>query len=299
MVEKRDEIVLGIDLGGTNTKIGLVNMQTYSFECLRIIRAPTDSERTFFRSIHDIATEIIHSCNVAPSKIGVAVGSFVFSDGKIDGMSFFVPYLVRGYPLASNFENCFKLPVTVLNDAQAICLAEVRLGNSYSYHRVLSLTLGTGIGSAFCVDGHLTDHSPYMHLAGHIMVRSPKDYAYLDSPQCYCGIPGCFESSCSGTALDTIAQHVLARDVAAIDLFQAAALGDLYAYEEISRYLRMLSRRISELAYVYCPDAVVIGGGVSKALSSWKRVIEKTWLLKYTTVTPLIFLFHLWGLPQE
>ncbi|MCR4871690.1 MAG: ROK family protein [Atopobiaceae bacterium] len=263
------DLVAGIDIGGTNVKAGIVDLATN--EVLASCDFPTirDSEQAFLESLAAAVAQLSAQAD-APRAAGISIGSYVFSDGSIDGMSSFVPFLTHGYPLAGRIGGALGLPVRVDNDARLICLAEARDGAGKGFSRVLTLTLGTGIGVGLCEDGRPFGGEPFIHLAGHVKVRTGGEYPCLDAEPCYCGMEGCFESTCSGTSLQVYVHDRLGADVSNKEMFERAAEGDPAAAEIADWFLDMLARALNQYVYLYCPDVIVIGGGVAKGLERYE-----------------------------
>ena len=263
------DLVVGIDIGGTNVKAGIVDLATN--EVLASCDFPTirDSEQAFLESLAAAVAQLSAQAD-APRAAGISIGSYVFSDGSIDGMSSFVPFLTHGYPLAERIGGALGLPVRVDNDARLICLAEARDGAGQGFSRVLTLTLGTGIGVGLCEDGRPFGGEPFIHLAGHVKVRTGGEYPCLDTEPCYCGMEGCFESTCSGTSLQVYVHDRLGADVSNKEMFERAAEGDPAAAEIADWFLDMLARALNQYVYLYCPDVIVIGGGVAKGLERYE-----------------------------
>ena len=263
------DLVAGIDIGGTNVKAGIVDLATN--EVLASCDFPTirDSEQAFLESLAAAVAQLSAQAD-APRAAGISIGSYVFSDGSIDGMSSFVPFLTHGYPLAERIGGALGLPVRVDNDARLICLAEARDGAGQGFSRVLTLTLGTGIGVGLCEDGRPFGGEPFIHLAGHVKVRTGGEYPCLDTEPCYCGMEGCFESTCSGTSLQVYVHDRLGADVSNKEMFERAAEGDPAAAEIADWFLDMLARARNQDVYLYCPDVIVIGGGVAKGLERYE-----------------------------
>lgn len=266
-------LVVGLDIGGTRIKCGIYNVATH--EVLSSDVAPTPREEAaFFATISDLVSK--QAAQVGqPHAVGVSIGSYVFADGSIDGMSSFVPFLTHGYPLGAKISECLKLPARVDNDARLIALAEAVSGVGAPYHRVLVLTLGTGIGVGLVEDKRPVGADSSMHLAGHILVRAGNEFACLDSEPCYCGQTGCFESTCSGTSLAKLVHDKLEENATNEVLFQRAQAGDKQAQEIVQWYISMLCRALNSYVYIYCPDAIVLAGGVAHALGPWIEHIQK------------------------
>ena len=268
------DLVAGIDVGGTNVKAGIVDVA--SNEVLASCDFPTvrSSEQAFLTSIAQ-AVETLSAQAGAPRAAGISIGSYVFADGSIDGMSSFVPFLVHGYPLTERIGGALGLPVRADNDARLICLAEARDGAGKGFPRVLTLTLGTGVGVGLCENGRPFGGEPFIHLAGHIRVRSGGEHPCLDAAPCYCGMRGCFESTCSGTSLQAYVHDQLGDDVSNKEMFKRAAAGDVKAQAIVTWYIDMLVRALNQYVYLYCPDVIVIGGGVAKGLEPYEDAINE------------------------
>lgn len=95
---------------------------------------------------------------------------------------------------------------------------------------------------------------------------------WLDEPPCYCGQTGCLESTCSGTSPQ---KHELGPDATCGSMFRAAAEGDEKALACARWYVDMLAKGLNQYVYVYCPDVIVLGGGVAKSLGPWLPVLEQ------------------------
>ena len=267
-------LVAGIDIGGTNVKAGIVDLTTN--EVLASCDFPTehDSEQVFLAGLAQAIDKLSAQAGT-PQAAGISIGSYVFADGSIDGMSSFVPFLVHGYPLTERIGGALGLPVRADNDARLICLAEARDGAGKGFPRVLTLTLGTGVGVGLCENGHPFGGEPFIHLAGHIRVRSGGEHPCLDVDPCYCGMRGCFESTCSGTSLQAYVHDQLGSTVSNKEMFERAAAGDAKARAIVSWYIDMLARALNQYVYLYCPDVIVIGGGVAKGLEPYEDVINE------------------------
>lgn len=272
------EYIAGIDIGGTRVKLGVIDRQG------RVLASdvyPTEkhSEQAFLDQMAARLDSVLKAAGIAKEQLagaGVSIGSFVFAPGgEIDGMSEFVPFFVSGYPLREKLEQALGLACRVDNDARLICMAEAVYGAGRDFDRVLTLTLGTGVGVGLCADGKATEAQAVMHLAGHILVRGQNEAPWLDEPPCYCGQTGCLESTCSGTSLQKYVQHELGPDATCESMFRAAAEGDEKALACAHWYVDMLAKGLNQYVYVYCPDVIVLGGGVAKSLGPWLPVLEQ------------------------
>lgn len=264
------DLVAGIDVGGTRTKVGLVDVVARKVVSCSVVPTEHLAEGDFLAGI---ARELARQGGGFRAA-GTSIGSYVFADGSIDGMSSFVPFLVHGYPLRERLEGALGVPCRVDNDARLIGLAEALDGEGRGFRRVLTLTLGTGVGVGLCEGGRPVGADSYMHLAGHLRVREGGDVPSLDDEPCYCGLAGCFESTCSGTSLQKVVHAALGPEVTNPQLFQRAQAGDESAQAIVDWYLDMLLRALNQYVYLYCPDCIVLGGGVAAGLAPYRDHIQ-------------------------
>lgn len=271
-------LIAGIDIGGTRVKLGVVELDTGNVSQVIVFNTYRNSEEAFLQSISDVLDQCLKEQNLKKENllgIGVSIGSYVFADGSIDGMSSFVPFMTEGYPLIPRLEEALHLPVRADNDARLIGLAESRYGAGKGYGRTLTITLGTGIGVGICVDGKPLGDEAFFHLAGHVKVRTGGDIVCLDHEPCYCGLAGCFESTCSGTSLEKYLRHVLDPKISNQEFFEMAQKGDKEALRHLEWYLGHLADALNQYIYFYCPDIIILAGGVSKGLVPWKKEIAR------------------------
>lgn len=269
-------VVCGIDVGGTRTKVGLVDASRPGrVMALDVFPTERESEGAFYRGIAESVCRLVAQTGTRPVGAGVSIGSYVFSDGTIDGLSSMVPFLTHGHPLGQQMSVTLGLPVRVDNDARLICMAEALAGEGRGFGRVLTLTLGTGIGFGLVEDGQLVEDEPRGHLAGHVCVRERDDDPWIDESPCYCGLEGCLEQTCSGTALERVVHRVLGPAVTNKDLFQRSVAGDPVARRVVDRFLGYLLRALNQYVYLYCPDVIVLGGGVARGLESYVDRLQR------------------------
>ncbi|MCI9440357.1 MAG: ROK family protein [Ruminococcus sp.] len=268
---------VGVDIGGTRTKMGLVELRLGKVFPVKVFDTCRESEEIFLDSMRKALKQCLQEENVKEDElagVGVSIGSYVFSDGTIDGMSCFVPFMTEGYPLRQRLETAFSLPVRADNDVRLIGLAESLYGAGRGYRRTLTMTLGSGIGIGVCVDGAPLGNEAFCHLAGHVKVRVGGEFPALDKEPCYCGIKGCLESTCSGTSFEKYLRFCYGPDMDNEKFFQLALKGDPEAAGHLEWYLDMLAEALNQYIYTYCPDVIILGGGLAKGLAPWKTSLE-------------------------
>lgn len=264
------ELVVGVDLGGTETKIGLVDKHG---EILDKATIPT----LVSRGRHDVVMRIADSINSLLEKNAVkdkvlAIG--IGSPGSIDrdsGTVLFSPNFPdwRDFPLASLMKENTGLETFVENDANAFVLGEWAFGKYKGSRHMVGLTLGTGVGSGVISHGQLiTGHNGFAAELGHIIVEP-------NGPLCGCGSHGCLEAIASATAIVRFAHEYRKRfpdsvifsseNIEAKTVIDAAKNGDELGNIIFNRVVDALARGIGNFIHIFNPEVVIIGGGVSKA----------------------------------
>lgn len=270
--------VVGIDIGGTRTKMGIVDLESGTVTAVRVFDTCRTSETDFLAGMSDNLDGCLEEAGLSKAELsgaGVSVGSYVFRDGTIDGMSCFVPFMTEGYPLTPHLEKALCLPVRADNDVRLIGLAETRYGAGKGYKRTLTITLGSGVGIGVCVDGKPFGDEAFCHLAGHIKVRSGGEIPVLDDPPCYCGLKGCLESTCSGTSLEKYLRSLYGPEMTNKAFFALAQQGEEKAVRILDWFLGLLAEALNQYIYIYCPDVIILGGGIARGLLPWQEELQQ------------------------
>ena len=264
---------VGIDLGGTNTKLGLVDE---SGNIIFTTIAKTDSIEGFSETIirlSNILKAQIETSNVSFSdvkSVGIGVPGPVLNNRIVKFWANF-PWK-NGVDLALEFEKNLGIPVKADNDVNVITLGEMWQGAGQGYKNVLGLAIGTGIGGGIIVDGKLISGlNGAGGEVGHIKIEH-------NGKLCGCGQKGCWEAYASATGIIREAQSRLAvnkqnllykmtkgRDLEAKDVFDAARKGDEFSLDIVDYEAEKLALGIGNLLSILDPEIVVVGGGVALA----------------------------------
>lgn len=165
-----------------------------------------------------------------------------------------VPGDWAGRPVARPVEAALGIPVSLINDARAFGLAELRLGAGRGVRSMIGLALGTGVGGVIAIDGRV--HLGHDGTAGEIGHQTVDP----DGPPCSCGSRGCLESFARADRISA------ACGTTSVEAAVAAARGGdaraLAGMAEVGRYLGI---GIGNVVVVISPDGVIIGGGVAAA----------------------------------
>jgi glucokinase len=253
---------LGLDVGGTNTKLAVVAAAGDSPDApgdppelvatVTIPTGPGDPADVLAR-LAAAAGELVAAAGpVAAAGVGLP-GLFDEAGGRV----VFLPNLPEawtGQEVAGPLAGRLGVPVALINDARAFALAESRMGAAAGCPTVVCLTLGTGVGGGVVVDGRLRfgPHGRAGEL-GHQVIE-------VGGPPCGCGNRGCVEAFAAGAALCRLGGHPTPEAV-----FAAAAAGDARAAAAVDEVVGRLAVGIANLVTVLWPERVVVGGGVAAA----------------------------------
>ena len=280
------DIFVGVDLGGTNIKVGLL---TGDHKIIDQSSCRTEVEKGFHHVIGQMAESVRQLCarnNVAMDAVrGVGIGC----PGPVDvkqGLVVIAPNFPgwRDLPVRDTLRRALKgIPVVLENDANVAAYGEYRLGAGQGLNSLVQITLGTGIGAGIVVDGKIlrgaTDTAGEL---GHVIVN-------VGGRPCGCGRSGCLETYASATgtvkrfreALSDGRESMLlenglrGEDVTSKDIFEAAANGDALAWEIVDQTARYLAIGCDIMVNTVDPDVIVLTGGMIAAGDLLMKPLEK------------------------
>lgn len=249
--------LLGIDVGGTAVKIGLVSAQG---ELLRQSEHPVDHdgyETPILTSILTHTAAFLQTLEEEPVGIGVsATGQINAKEGLVAGTCGSLPGWI-GVSLKASLENAFGLPTTAMNDANCAALGEQWVGRARGVQNVVMVTLGTGVGGGIISDGAILEGSHgFAGEIGHIPLHA-------GGQPCTCGNLGCYEQYASATAL---VRKARARDAAAVNgrwIFTQAAQDNAAMLAVLDEWIEDIASGLVGLVHMFNPQMLLIGGGVS------------------------------------
>jgi len=275
---------LGIDIGGTFTKFGLVDEKGIIYYEGSI---STDRYEKIADYITELNTSVSKSFDPGKFKImGVGIGApnGNYYTGKIDS----APNLPwkGSINLTKLFEDAFHLPVKVTNDANAAALGEMLYGDAIKMKNFIMITLGTGLGSGIVVNGKLVyGHDGFAGELGHTIVD-------LKGRKCACGRRGCLETYVSAPGIKRTVFELLANETQNSELrkysfeslnskliSEAAGKGDEIALKAFDYTGKILGLKLADAVAHTSPEAIFLFGGLSKAgdliFSPTKKYLDK------------------------
>ena len=243
------ERVIGVDLGGTKILAGVVDRDG---EVLRRREWPTpvESQEKLLAALDRSVEELLEPGVVA---LGLSIPSVIDQRAGRALSSVNIP--LHDLDLRTRMEARFDLPVGLENDANAAAFAEWRVGAGTDSATMVMLTLGTGVGGGFVLDGQL--YRGWAE-AGHMVVVH-------DGKLCACGGRGHLESYCTGVAAKERAREVFGPAADAHRLVRLANEGDAQAIDVLADIGRVLGSGIGSLVNLFDAERVVIGGGFGVA----------------------------------
>lgn len=266
-----DTIYLGIDIGGTAVKFGLVdedgNMVSKVSEYpvrfdnyeTPIIETVVKSAGIFMEANSKSFTEIagigVSATGGINSKLGIVEGSA----GHIKNW--------EGTNIKERLESEFGVKTEVLNDANAAALGEMWEGAARGKKNVVVMTIGTGVGGGIIVDSKiLLGTKGFAGEIGHIPVN-------VDGEDCSCGNKGCIEHYGSTSALvRNVKEAVILGEIKGIEaddvdgrlIFKEVAAGNYTVKKYVDEWISYISAALVGLVHIFNPEMIILGGGVSR-----------------------------------
>jgi len=283
------ELSIGIDIGGTNTEIGLVDQNGN-------IWAESKISTSDYPLVDDYVTALTNAINkslkaVTESYVLKGIGIGAPNGNYYTGSIEFAPNLHwKGVvPLVKLLNKNFHVKIALTNDANAAAMGEMIYGAAKKMKDFIVITLGTGLGSGIVVNGKVVyGHDGFAGEVGHT-IYDP------NGRLCGCGRKGCLETYASATGikktvielLDKSSENSLLRSVAESDLsskiiYEAAVKGDKIALEAFDYTARILGLKLADSIAYTSPEAIFLFGGLALAgdyiLKPTKKYMEENLL---------------------
>jgi len=262
------KFAIGIDIGGTNMRVGLVSEDG---EIIRKIKEPTSSEilDAVFKAVDSLFSNEIEG-------IGIGIAGLI---DRENGRVLSSPNLrfAEGVDIIYQIEKRYAVRVFLENDANAAALGEMWVGAGKDFSDLVLFTLGTGIGGGLICGGKL--------------LRVPAEIGHMsistDGEKCHCGNYGCLESYSSAryilskaiSVLETGRESLLSGcyngniyKLTTEDIFKAALDGDMLARELLKNAGRYLGIGIANMINIMSPQAVILAGGL---IGAWDIYVSE------------------------
>lgn len=263
------ELNVGVDIGGTNIKFGIVDGKG---RVLRQRKVPTDPKRGCDAILAGIVREVSGLLREAAvraedlTSIGIGVPGTADSE---HGVVVCAPNLFwRNVPIVPAIRPLFDVPISIAQDTRAAAWAEYLVGSARGRRGVAAVTLGTGIGCGMVMDGRI------FHGALNTAGEFGHQIVELNGEPCNCGRSGCLEAHAGGLAIVRTAEKELPRlhdllegkrEVNVADVYRLAEAGNPQARRLTDRVLRYIGVGLVNLVNLTSVEIICLSGGISNA----------------------------------
>lgn len=274
-------LAVGIDIGGTNTKVGIVDHDGNVLQHTSILTQEGNKTfEDFLALLKRTTDEMISALHQGIKIFGIGIGApnANYYNGTIEHAA---NLKWKGIiEVVKDLRKYFPYPAVITNDANAAAIGEMMFGGAKNMNDFLVVTLGTGLGSGFVANGKLLyGHDGFAGELGHIN-------AIPDGRLCGCGKKGCLETYTSATGIqrtvveilknttkESILRNIKPSDITSKCIFEAAEKGDTLAMEAFEYTGKILGRGLADAVAITSPEAIFLFGGLVKA---GKYILEPT-----------------------
>lgn len=296
------DYAIGIDIGGTNTKFGVVDRNGHILDQGRTLTNAHESVQEFIEDLYEKIQPMIDRAGGTEKFAGIGIGApnGNYYTGNIE---YAANLKWQGIiPFASMMATRFGTRVKLTNDANAAAMGEMMYGAARGMKHFITITLGTGVGSGIVIDGKIVlGHDGFAGELGHTIIR-PGGRIHKGT-----GIHGSLEAYASATgmretALEMLAEHPetpsLMREFKSDDItsqvvYEAAVKGDKIAQEIFEFTGQLLGEALANFIMFSSPEAIVLFGGVTKAgdmlLNPTRQAMEANLVQVFKNKVKLMF----------
>lgn len=277
-----NKLAIGIDIGGTNTRLGIVNGKGEVLNESSFSTTAYDDIDRYRKALQDHTGRLIEYAgeeNIGRiTGIGIGAPNGNYYSGAIEN----APNLKwKGVvPLAKNLEEHFGITTRLTNDANAAALGEMLFGSARGFTDFIVITLGTGLGSGIVTAGEMVyGHDGFAGEIGHTVID-------FEGRHCGCGRRGCLETYASATGIKRTAAELMGQRAEPSSLrkipydkldariiFEEAEKGDPLAKEAFRYTGELLGRALANAVVYTSPEAIILMGGLAEA---GKMILEPT-----------------------
>lgn len=295
-----NQIAIGIDIGGTNTKYGLVNRRGEILAKGALKTKDYERVEDFIQELYASVLALEDELEDGSELIGIGIGApnGNFYNGTIED----APNLKwKGViPFAKLIENKFQLPAKITNDANAAAMGEMLYGAARGMKDFIMITLGTGVGSGIVANGSLIyGHDGFAGELGHTIIK-PNGRKHWTT-----GSEGSLEAYASATGIAITAKKLRAENPSSLlnnypeeemngeIIYKCAEMGDETAVEVFRYTGEILGKAFANFIMFSSPEAILLFGGIIKAgkyiLEPVKEHMEKNLLSVFRNKVKLVF----------
>ena len=275
--------VLGLDMGGTNSVLGVVDARGHVLGRTSIKTQAYRDINDYVNALYEEAEKIIEPLGGMEMVRGIGAG--------VPNGNFYTGYIQEAMnlpwqtvPFAQLVSERFGLPCRITNDANAAAMGEMTYGAAKGMKNFIMITLGTGVGSGIVIDGNVVyGHDGFAGELGHTTAVRGEN-----ARPCNCGKMGCLEAYASATGVARTAKEILTSttketilrqldvdNITSKDVYDADEQGDEVAKEIFDFTGTILGQQLADFIAFSAPEAIVLFGGLTKSGDWIKRPIEE------------------------
>jgi len=268
-----EQLAIGIDIGGTGTKFGIVDKEGNVLFSSDMSTRGFDTIEAFIEELHKKVQPLIDNVGGTGRIRGIGVGApnGNFYTGTIE----YAPNLPwKGIiPLAKLIQDEFKLPVIVTNDANAAALGEMKYGAAKDMNDFIMITLGTGVGSGIVANGNLIyGHDGFAGELGHVIVipdgRNHEGTSKKGSLESYASATGVRNTAIElleNSNTPSLLRAIPKEELDSKKVYDAAMAGDQLAKDIFDYTGKILGLALANFVMFSSPSAIILFGGLTKA----------------------------------
>ena len=275
--------VLGLDMGGTNSVLGVVDARGHVLGRTSIKTQAYKDINDYVNALYEEAQKIIEPLGGMEMVRGIGAG--------VPNGNYYTGYIQEAMnlpwqtvPFAKLVSDRFGMPCRITNDANAAAMGEMTYGAAKGMKNFIMITLGTGVGSGIVIDGNVVyGHDGFAGELGHTCAVRGEN-----ARPCNCGKIGCLEAYASATGVARTAKEILTSttketvlrqldvdNITSKDVYDAAEQGDEVAKEIFDFTGTILGQQLADFIAFSAPEAIVLFGGLTKSGDWIKRPIEE------------------------
>ena len=275
--------VIGLDMGGTNSVLGVVDARGHVLGRTSIKTQSYRDINDYVNALYEEAEKIIEPLGGMEMVRGIGAG--------VPNGNYYTGYIQEAMnlpwqtvPFAKLVSERFGLPCRITNDANAAAMGEMTYGAAKGMKNFIMITLGTGVGSGIVIDGNVVyGHDGFAGELGHTTAVRGEN-----ARPCNCGKMGCLEAYASATGVARTAKEILTSttketllrqldvdNITSKDVYDAAEQGDEVAKEIFDFTGTILGQQLADFIAFSAPEAIVLFGGLTKSGDWIKRPIEE------------------------
>ena len=259
----------GIDVGGTFVKGAIIDNDGKIVVKDKIATESDKGEAHTLKNIKTLCNALLGAANMQITDIaamGMGVPGMI--DSKAGAVVTSNNLGWKNFDIAKKTKELIGIPVTIANDANAAALGEMKFGYGGVYNSIIMLTLGTGVGGGIIIDGKIIEGNKGAGAElGHTVIE-------MGGEPCTCGRRGCLEAYASATAIIRDTKRAMKAhpdsklwEIGSLDDVNGKTAFDFYdtdkyAQKVVDSYIAHLACGITNMATIFRPDAIILGGGV-------------------------------------